>query len=94
YALEEIELTLQINARPSPAFPNPQRLAEILQRDLESIGLGLKINFHDDLHSLVETLQKGEMQIAIVNWQSERPLSRPDDFLVPLLSCQVTGERA
>ena len=87
-------ITLEIDRSVTLAFPHPQRLAELIQSALQDIGLEVRINYHENIQSLIGAMFSEQMQMAIVSWQPDAAAPTPKDFLVPLLACAKAGEQA
>lgn len=87
-------ITLEIDRSITLAFPHPQRLAELIQSALQDIGLEVRINYHENIQTLIAAMFSEQMQMAIVDWQPDAAAPTPKDFLVPLLACAKAGEQA
>ena len=67
---------------PRPYIPNGQALAEILQSELQNIGIEATIVTHD-WNTYIEKTQNGEHDMAMLGWSAS---ADPDNFFYYLLS--------
>ena len=76
------ETTLWALPVPRPYIPNGSALAEMLQSDLQNVGITARIVTYD-WATYVEKIQNGEHDMAMLGWSAG---GDPDDFFYYLLS--------
>lgn len=67
--------------------PNAIKMAELIQQDLEKIGIHAKIVSYE-FGTFLEKVQAGEHQAALLGWIGDN--GDPDNFFTSLLSCAAT----
>lgn len=75
-------LTLAISTQARPYNPNPQKMAELIQSDLQGIGLKVNLVFFDGLIP-PKSLKR---DLTLSGWIADN--ADPDGFFRPILSCQ------
>ena len=71
-----------------PYNPNAKRMAELMQADLEKVGIKAKIVTYEWGEYLKRSME-GEHQMLLLGWTGDN--GDPDNFLAELLSCQSVG---
>lgn len=69
-----------------PYNPSPKKMAELIQKDLLTIGVKAKL-VQLDWQEFLERSRKGEPPLSIQGWTGDN--GDPDNFLNNLLSCQA-----
>nr|WP_052074583.1 ABC transporter substrate-binding protein SapA [Shewanella mangrovi] len=79
-------LTIDIWAMPVARSynPNPQKTAELLQADLNAVGIHVNI-ISFDWSVFTQRLANSDYDSVIIGWSADN--SDPDNFFTPLLSC-------
>jgi dipeptide transport system substrate-binding protein len=71
-----------------PYNPNAKRMAEIMQADLDKVGIKAKIVTYEWAEYLKRT-REGEHQMMMLGWTGDN--GDPDNFLAELLGCDSVG---
>ena len=75
-------ITLAVSKQARPYNPNPQKMAKLIQDDLQQIGLTVHIVYFDGLIPPSQLIR----DITLSGWIADN--ADPDTFLRPILSCQ------
>ena len=74
-----------------PYNPNAKRMGEMVQADLEKVGIHAKLVSYE-WGEYRKRAQAGEHQMAFLGWTGDN--GDPDNFFGPLLGCDKTGKPA
>lgn len=67
--------------------PNAKKMAELIQQDLQKIGVKVEI-ITLEYGAFLSAVRRGEHQSALLGWTGDN--GDPDNFFSPLLSCTAT----
>ncbi len=67
---------------PRPYMPEPQRIAEAIQADLQKVGIGVTLEPYE-FGVFLEKVRNGEHQMCLIGWSGDN--GDPDNFFYPLL---------
>lgn len=83
---KNLNLTMWVPLEPRPYNPSPRKTAELIQADLNAVGVQLKILSQDTLSRLSSTVATNS-DMVLTGWIADN--GDPDNFLRPLLSCSA-----
>ena len=86
---EELRIDLWYMPVTRPYMPNARRVAEMMQADLEKIGVRATLRTAE-WKQYREALSNGEHQAGILGWTGDN--GDPDNFLYALLSCNAARD--
>ncbi len=67
---------------PRPYMPEPQRIAEAIQADLQKVGIKVTLEPYE-FGVFLEKVRNGEHQMCLIGWSGDN--GDPDNFFYPLL---------
>ncbi|PSW18405.1 peptide ABC transporter substrate-binding protein SapA [Photobacterium sanctipauli] len=83
---KNLNLTLWVPLEPRPYNPSPRKTAELIQADLNAVGVQVDIVTQDTV-SRLSTISKSNSDLVLTGWIADN--GDPDNFLRPLLSCDA-----
>jgi len=83
------EAKLSVSSAPRSYMPEPRRLAGLVRRDLERIGLRVGVREVATWSAYVGLISRGDFDMALLGWQADT--LDPNDFLTALLASEAIG---
>ncbi|MGF1679885.1 ABC transporter substrate-binding protein SapA [Photobacterium minamisatsumaniensis] len=83
---KNLNLTLWVPLESRPYNPSPRKTAELIQADLNAVGIQVTIVTQDTV-SRLGTIGKFNSDLVLTGWIADN--GDPDNFLRPLLSCDA-----
>lgn len=83
---KNLMLSLWVPLEPRPYNPSPRKTAELIQADLNAIGVKVNIVTQDSVRRF-STIDKANSDLILAGWIADN--GDPDNFLRPLLSCDA-----
>ncbi|MGF1725491.1 ABC transporter substrate-binding protein SapA [Photobacterium nomapromontoriensis] len=83
---KNLNLTLWVPLDPRPYNPSPRKTAELIQADLNAVGIQVEIISQDSVGPF-NTIDKDSSDLILTGWIADN--GEPDNFLRPLLSCDA-----
>ena len=83
---KNLHLLLWVPLEPRPYNPSPRKTAELIQADLNAVGIQVTISVHEAFgrHSMADSATS---DLILTGWIADN--GDPDNFLRPLLSCSA-----
>lgn len=83
---KNLSLTLWVPLEPRPYNPSPRKTAELIQADLNAVGVKVDIIIQDTVNRF-SAIDKFNSDLILTGWVADN--GDPDNFLRPLLSCDA-----
>ncbi|GHA55772.1 ABC transporter substrate-binding protein SapA [Photobacterium aphoticum] len=83
---KNLSLTLWVPLEPRPYNPSPRKTAELIQADLNAVGVQVNIIMQDSINRF-SNIDKFNSDLILTGWIADN--GDPDNFLRPLLSCDA-----
>ncbi|KLV09019.1 ABC transporter substrate-binding protein [Photobacterium aquae] len=85
---KNLHLTMWVPLEPRPYNPSPRKTAELIQADLNAVGVQVTIIAQDNVNRFSK-IDQDNSDLILTGWVADN--GDPDNFLRPLLSCDAIG---
>ncbi|MGF1756918.1 peptide ABC transporter substrate-binding protein SapA [Photobacterium sagamiensis] len=83
---KSLKLTMRVALEPRPYNPSPRKTAELIQADLNAVGIQVSVS-HQERRNRISVGDTTGFDLILTGWIADN--GDPDNFLRPLLSCNA-----
>ncbi|PSW07329.1 ABC transporter substrate-binding protein SapA [Photobacterium lipolyticum] len=83
---KNLNLTMRVALEPRPYNPSPRKTAELIQADLNAVGIQVSVS-HQEKRDRISIGDTNGFDLILTGWIADN--GDPDNFLRPLLSCNA-----